>query len=214
MPTRWQTWEATRLECLYDLAHGNPTGLSKGAARRLKKEATPEELSNAGFPVSATEAPAATASADGAQVPGTDSDGIVDLEMEETDWEKSAEFKEHLKRLGLQCAVKIDPKSLYAQPPPPPTNTVDQAGIKDFVGKGGQVWTVTCGPGDAVFAPLGYLCLHKVQSAGNHVGLKMALASKDDVTVLSQLRQDFHASRRETKPKDALLAFMQAKWQA
>ena len=93
-------------------------------------------------------------------------------------------------------------------------NTVDQAGIKDFVGKGGQVWTVTCGPGDAVFAPLGYLCLHKVQSAGNHVGLKMALASKDDVTVLSQLRQDFHASRRETKPKDALLAFMQAKWQA
>jgi hypothetical protein len=132
--------KATRLECLYDMAQGNPTGLSKGAQRKLKKEATPVELRNAGFPAALALAPAAAAHPGGWPVGGMDSDEVEDLDdvADDEGWETSAEARETLKRLGMQAIVSVDTSTLYALPPPPPNGTIAQAVSRALAGEASE----------------------------------------------------------------------------
>ena len=128
---------SVRLECLYDLAHGNPTGLSKGAQRKLKKEATPEELKKAGFTATQAASPAAVGLPDGSLAGGAAAADAAEaaIDVDDEGWETSAEARANLKRLGLQPVEYVDPATMYAQPPPPATGTIEQAVAKALAGE-------------------------------------------------------------------------------
>ena len=106
---------SVRLECLYDLAHGNPTGLSKGAQKKLKKEATPEELKKAGFadadPAASTGDTPAAAAADTAENPMD-----VGVPANSTPLERYGISEERLTVLGLPWAKFKSLSDAYAMP--------------------------------------------------------------------------------------------------
>ena len=69
-------------------------------------------------------------------------------------------------------------------------NLADEAAIKAFTGGGGQIWTATTGPGDCLFVPVGFVCMHKVQSTADHVGLRIGVVGKDDGPIWEHFRAD------------------------
>ena len=91
-------------------------------------------------------------------------------------------------------------------------NNASQAALQEFVAKGGKVYTATTGPMDVLYVPAGWLCFHKVQQAADHVGLRIGTATKNCIPVLSEIRLDQRSCRKDTSVKDALLAFMNKKF--
>ena len=107
--------ESSRLECLRDMARGVDTGLSKGAQKRLKREATVEELKTAGLPVPTWRLTAGSPS-DG----GSDSVDLTTEEEEpEDDETPEARFgvsEERMTELGIAWSSKRDPPIVYPMP--------------------------------------------------------------------------------------------------
>ena len=125
--------ESSRLECLRDMANGHHTGLSKGAEKRLKAEATEKELIDAGLPVPAYKQTAGAASPAGgaaAGKPSNDEDASQPMEEEKPD----AAIAASLKRLGLTRAEPVEPGKLYALPDPPQPCSLEQAVKKALAG--------------------------------------------------------------------------------
>ena len=46
-------------------------------------------------------------------------------------------------------------------------NTASEDSLREFVSKGGQIFTATTGPLDVLYMPAGWICLHKVQQASD-----------------------------------------------